>query len=119
MLLALGLLTQPLDSSWGSQVVFVFNSNIRFEENSIVFTGETWIPEKFGGITIGNVILVNDNHPSEKVIRHEIMHTYQSYFLGPLYIPAHLLFQTYSNVACGDYASCNPLEYGPYRHRIF
>src|SRR5260221_4238325 len=56
-----------------------------------------------GAMAIGNVILAEDGFISGPrgrwVLAHELSHTRQHAWLGPLYLPVHALFQIVSAVA--------------------
>jgi RHS repeat-associated protein len=64
--------------------------------------------------TIGDVICYGGTGPNHPNRDHEMAHTYQHSWLGPLYIPAHLLSQAASwLITLGSYSQANPLEWGP------
>lgn len=87
------------------------HGRIYFHQNALVFTGQYWIPPKdLGAITIGNVILITGDKLNYYGMWHEQRHTKQGEFLGPFYIPAHILCQSYSFLKTGTYNQANPLE---------
>jgi hypothetical protein len=61
--------------------------------NAIEFRGNKLIARFTPAITIGNAICYASRAPDQSTQEHERQHTYQAEVLGPVYLPAHILFQ--------------------------
>jgi RHS repeat-associated protein len=87
-------------------------SNIHVGWGAIEFTNNPaagWLPGGRGAITLDGVILYK-GEPDARARAHEYSHVWQSWFLGDAYVPAHLVFGGASELACGSWWRCNPLE---------
>jgi hypothetical protein len=94
-------------------------TNTSFGHNALQFENCPFI-QSGAALTWGNVILYGSIGGPNQLQRngvplgdHEEQHTYQAQWLGPFYIPSHLLFGFWSELTTGDWHQNNLLEIGP------
>ncbi|MFL6604617.1 MAG: FG-GAP-like repeat-containing protein [Steroidobacteraceae bacterium] len=97
------------------------DSRVLFAYNSVQFTNN---PLMLSAVTFGNVIIYagGSDYSPESIGKgenftlgyQEMQHTSQAEILGPLYLPAHIIFGIGSEIMSGDWHFSNALEQGPH-----